>query len=448
MLDATVVAIALPSMAADLGTSAVRLNVAITSYLLAVAVFVPISGWAADWFGARRVFVAAIALFTLSSIGCAISTNLTELVIARIFQGLAGAMMVPVGRIMLLRIVPKEQLLKAMSFLAMPALLGPVIGPPLGGFLVTYASWHWIFLINIPIGILGIILVMRFIPDVREQDPPRLDWIGFLLSGVAMATLVSAFDALGHGSLSWPVLGALVVCGLACSALYVVHARRIAHPIINLDLMRIPTFRVSVTAGNLCRFSVGAMPFLLAVLFQVGFGFSPFAAGLITFASAAGALLMKFVASPILMGLGFRRTLTFNALLTGGSIAVCAWFDSTTPAWAMISILLVGGFFRSLQFTGVNTLTFADITPERMSQASSFSAMAQQLGISLGVCVAAVAMNVSMAARGATSLATIDVTVAMLVIGACVTLSSLSFARLDPEAGAQLNTRRPKHAKK
>ena len=448
MLDATVVATALPAMARALGTSPVRLNVAITSYLLAVAVFVPISGWAADRFGARRVFVAAIALFTLSSVACALSATLTQLVLSRIVQGMAGAMMVPVGRIILLRIVPKDQLLKAMSFLSMPALLGPVIGPPLGGFLVTYASWHWIFLINVPIGILGIYLVMRFISEVRDAQAPRLDAVGFVLSASCLAMIVSAFEALGHGLLPWPWLIALVVTGTLAGVTYVWHARRVPHPIIDLSLMKIQTFKISVLAGNLCRFAVGATPFLLAVLLQVGFGLSPFAAGMITFASAAGALLMKFVASPILTQFGFRRTLTINALLTGIFIAVCALFDDTTPGWLMITALLLGGFFRSLQFTGVNTLTYADIAPEQMSRASSFSAMAQQLGISLGVGVAAVTLNLSMSARGATTLATSDVALGFVVIGVFAALSSLSFAGLAPDAGAQLNTRRKKNAER
>jgi len=448
MLDATVVATALPAMARALGTSPVRLNVAITSYLLAVAVFVPISGWAADRFGARRVFVAAIGLFTLSSVACALSASLTQLVLSRIVQGMAGAMMVPVGRIILLRIVPKDQLLKAMSFLSMPALLGPVIGPPLGGFLVTYASWHWIFLINIPIGILGIYLVLRFISEVKDAQAPRLDAVGFVLSAACLAMIVSAFEALGHGLLPWPWLVALVVTGTLAGVAYVWHARRVPHPIIDLSLMKIQTFKVSVLAGNLCRFAVGATPFLLAVLLQVGFGLSPFAAGMITFASAAGALLMKFVASPILTRFGFRRTLTINALLTGVFIAVCALFDSTTPGWLMITALLLGGFFRSLQFTGVNTLTYADIAPDQMSRASSFSAMAQQLGVSLGVGVAAVTLNLSMSARGATTLATSDVALGFIVIGVFAALSSLSFASLAPDAGAQLNTRRQKNAEK
>jgi EmrB/QacA subfamily drug resistance transporter len=439
MLDSTVVATALPAMAASLGSTPVRLNVAITSYLLAVAVFVPISGWAADRYGARRVFIAAIGLFTLSSIGCAISQNLTELVLARIVQGLAGAMMVPVGRVILLRIVPKENLLRAMSFLSMPALLGPVIGPPIGGFMVTYMSWHWIFLINIPFGILGIAMVQYYIQEIREENPPKLDVVGFILSSISLATLVSAFESLGHATLPWWESLALLGTGLLTGWLYVRHARRVPHPILDLTLLRAPTFAISVFGGNLCRFAVGAMPFLLAILLQVGFGLTPFEAGLITFASAAGSLLMKFVATPIVQRFGFRNVLTINALLTGAFVAICAVFTPTTPSWLMILILLLGGFFRSLQFTGVNTLTYADVTREDMSRASSFAAMAQQLGVSLGVGVAAVTLHASMELRGGSSIAANDVIMGFIVIGVLCMMSIFSFMRLPARAGSHLN---------
>ncbi|WP_066417593.1 DHA2 family efflux MFS transporter permease subunit [Bordetella ansorpii] len=442
MLDATVVATALPAMAAALNSTPVRLNVAITSYLLAVAVFVPVSGWAADRYGARRVFITAIGLFAVSSVGCALAQDVTQLVLARILQGMAGAMMVPVGRIILLRIVPKQDLLKAMSFLSLPALLGPVIGPPLGGFMVTYMSWHWIFLINLPIGVLGIILVMRYVDEIREINAPGLDLWGFVLSSVCLAALVSGFESLGRGLMPiWMQVG-LLVLGFGCGALYVRHSRRVEHPIIDLSLLRIPTFSISTLGGNLCRFTVGGTPFLLAMLLQVGFGLSPFQAGMITFASAAGAMLMKFVATPIVLRFGFRRVLMINAVLTGLFVMACATFTPDTPGWLMIVILLIGGFFRSLQFTGVNTLAYADIAPERMSSASSFSAMAQQLGITLGVGVAAVSLNISMSVRGGEHLVVGDVIVGFLVVGVACLLSVFSFRRLSPDAGAQLNKAR------
>jgi len=281
--------------------------------------------------------------------------------------------------------------------------------------------------------------VLRYVTEIRETGTPRLDWVGFLLSAGCLATLVTGFEAIGRDVMPLPMLLGLIAVGIVCGLLYGVHARRTEHPIIDLSLMRIPTFAISTLGGNLCRFAVGATPFLLAMLLQVGFGLSPFSAGLITFASAAGALLMKFVATPIVQRFGFRRVLTLNALLTGGFIIVCGAFNPATPVWLMIAILLVGGFFRSLQFTGVNTLTYADIPPAKMSRASSFSAMAQQLGITLGVGVAAVTLNISMSLRGAETLAVSDVVAGFIVIGLLCMASTFSFRRLDPLAGAHLN---------
>lgn len=439
MLDATVVATALPVMAEALQTTPVKMNVTITSYLLALAVFVPISGWAADRFGARRVFIAAIVLFALSSVGCAFSQSLPQLVVARIFQGMAGAMMVPVGRIILLRITPKGQLLQAMSFLSMPALLGPIIGPPLGGFLVTYASWHWIFLINVPVGALGIALVLRYIDNDIPETRPRLDWPGFLLSGVALAALVSGFEALGRSDVSRQYVALLLGTGLACGLLYVWHARRAANPIIDLTLLRTQTFAVSILGGNLCRFSVGATPFLLAILLQVGFGMTPFAAGMITFTSAAGALFMKLIVTHVIGRFGFKPILTYNALLTGAFVMVCGFFQADTPVWLIIVVLFIGGIFRSLQFTAVNTLTYADLSSADMSRASSFAAMAQQLGISLGVGCAALILNLSMAWRGATHLTQTDVMWAFVIIGGLAMAAYFSFARLPANTAEHIH---------
>ncbi|CAM5213759.1 EmrB/QacA subfamily drug resistance transporter OS=Castellaniella defragrans OX=75697 GN=HNR28_001474 PE=4 SV=1 [Castellaniella defragrans] len=442
MLDSTVVATALPSMAVDFATTAVRMNITITAYLLATAVFVPISGWAADRFGGQRVFLAAIALFALSSAGCAASQTLTELVAARVIQGAAGAMMVPVGRIVLLRRTPKSELLKAMAFLSLPALLGPVIGPPVGGFLVTYATWHWIFLINIPVGILGIALVLRFIPHIPPETRPRLDTAGFLLSGVAMAAVMTCLEATGHDSMGvWPILG-LILLSLVCGVLYVRHARHATYPIIDLSLLRTKTFAVSVLGGNLCRFATGASPFLLAILLQVGFGLSAFSAGMITFTSAAGALVMKLVATPIVNYFGFRRVLTINALIAAGFTGACALFQADTPVWLMVGVLLIGGFFRSLQFTALNALTYADLDSAQMSRASSFAAMAQQLGVSLGVACAAVTLNLSISLRGGMEADRTDVMWGFAVVSLMAAASALSFRRLPSRAGNQLRARR------
>ena len=440
MLDSTIVATALPAMAVALDTDPVHLNIAITSYLLAVAVFVPISGWAADRFGARRVFIVAICIFTLSSLTCALSVSVLQLVISRTLQGVGGAMMVPVGRIILLRSYPKHELLKAMAFLSLPALVGPIIAPPLGGFLVTYASWHWIFLINVPIGAIGVRLVMlhirEFEPDGKDHP---LDVLGFLLSASFMAALVWGFASLGRpGVPLWSSM-AIIVFGVASAVVFVWHARRHADPILDLSLLNIPTFEIATLAGNLCRFTIGATPFLLAMLLQVGFGLSAISAGLITFVGAVGAMLMKFTAPPILRHWGYRRVLMVNAVLTGAGVLCCAGFTPTTPMAAMLGVLLMGGFFRSLQFTALNTLAFADIPHERMSRASSFAAMTQQLSVSLGVGIAAGTLNVSMALRGGGSLAVADVVAGFIVIGLLCALAAIMFRRLPEHAGQALH---------
>lgn len=442
MLDATVVATALPMMATSLGTDAIRMNSIITSYLLAVAVFVPVSGWAADRFGARRVFVTAITLFTLSSLACAAAQTLNQLVIARVFQGMAGAMMVPVGRIILLRRVPKDELLNAMAVLSMPALLGPIIGPPVGGFFVTYMSWHWIFLINLPVGVLGVVLVFKYIrADIPDGRPP-LDWLGFILSAVALATLVVSFESIGHSALSTKELAILLATGLTTGAWYIWHAKHSANPIIDLSLLRINSFAISIFGGNLFRFSLASVPFMLALLLQLAFGMTAFAAGLITFTSAIGSILVKPLAPRIIRRFGYRKVLIYNALLTGLFIAICGFFTAHTAVWLMCAVLAVGGVFRSLQFTAVNTLTYADLNHNHMSRASSFAAMAQQLGISLGIACAAVTLNLSMHWRGTVTVSADDLLWGFVIIGSLTALSALSFRRLPLQAGSALQPKK------
>ena len=360
-----------------------RLNVAITSYLLSVAVFVPVSGWAADRYGARRVFVAAIGLFTLSSVACALAQDLPQLVLARIVQGMAGAMMVPVGRIILLRTVPKQDLLKAMSFLSIPALLGPVIGPPLGGFMVTYMSWHWIFLINIPIGVLGIALVLRYVAEIREESAPGLDWLGFLLSAACLAMLVSGFEAIGRDIMPLPALLGLLAAGAASGLLYAWHARRVSihhRPVADEDphLRHLHAGRQPVPLHR-GRHSLPAGH-------AAAGGFRPDA----VLGRTDHLRQRRRRAADEVRGHAHRQALRLSPRAdrqrgAGRRLRRRQRRLPTTPVWLMIAVLLVGGFFRSLQFTGVNTLTYADIPPAKMSRASSFAAMAQQLSISLGV---------------------------------------------------------------
>ncbi len=445
-LDSTVLSTALPAIAASFGESPVRLNLAITAYLFSLAVFIPVSGWIADRFGARRVFTLAIAVFTLGSILCGLSGSLVELVLARILQGLGGAMMVPVGRLVVLRAVTKPELVRAMAYLTMPALVGPVIGPPLGGFLATYLSWRWIFWINIPIGIVGIALALLYIEDTREQTVPPLDVRGLLLTAVGFTALVFGFETIGRDVLPAGVTAALLVVGATALAVYVRHARRVTAPVLDLSLFRIPTLRMSLSGGFLFRVGAGASPFLLPLMLQIGFGLTAFSSGLITFVSAVGAIAMKVAAAPILNRFGFRSVLIGNGLLCAVFFAVYGLFRPDTATAVMLLVLLGGGFLRSLQFTSLNSLAFADVPAERMSRATSLSGTAQQLATSVGVGVGALILHLAMMARGSDVLALGDFTIAFLVVAAIVAASALVFVFLDADAGAEVSGHVPKSA--
>ena len=399
-LDSNIISNALPAMADALGESPVALNSIITAYLVAAAVFLPLCGWVADRFGARTVFRLAIAGFAFSSLLCGLAQTLPMMIGARILQGIAGAMMVPVGRIVLLRSIPRTEIVQAISWLTIPAVLGPVVGPPLGGFLVTALSWHWIFLINVPIGVLGVVLATRYVPDVRETVRDTLDLRGFLLMGLCLATLVFGFDNLGRNAMPPWQIGGLLATSVAAALLYWRHARRTEKPIVDFSLLRIPTFLASTAGGFFSRLIIGGMPFLLALLLQLGFGLSAFEAGLISLTGAVGALAMKFVAQPIIRAFGFRTLLIANAVLLAGMTLVHMLFTPQTPHAALIAALLINGFFASMLFSAINSLAFADISAQRMSAASSLSAMAQQVALSMGVGIAALALHYSLRWRG------------------------------------------------
>jgi EmrB/QacA subfamily drug resistance transporter len=440
-LDSTVITNALPTMARSLREDPVTLNLAITAYLLSAAVFLPISAWVADRFGARNVFRAAIVGFAASSLLCGVSQNLGELVAGRMLQGLAGAMMLPVGRLVLLRSVPKSELVRAMSYLTMPALLGPILGPPLGGFIVTFSSWRWIFFINLPMGLLGVILASLYIPDVREAARERLDLRGFILTGSGLAGLVYGFDNLGRDVLPFTVVAAMLAGGAICSTLYVFHARRTPHAILDLSLLRIGTFTASVIGGLFSRLVIGATPFLLALQLQLGFGLSAFRAGLLTFVGAVGALLMKTTARPIIQRFGFRRVLIANALAVAALSGSYCLFRASTPHWILLSVLLVGGFFRSLQFTALNALGYADVPPPQMSRASSLASMFQQLAQSLGIGIAALLIHFTLAWRHSPALSAADITPAFAIVAALSLVALFFFIRLPPDAGAEVSGR-------
>jgi EmrB/QacA subfamily drug resistance transporter len=385
-MDSTVLSTSLPAIAADLDSDPIALKLALTTYLLSLAVFIPVSGWVADRFGARSTFMTAIAVFLLGSVACAASGSLGFLVAARFVQGMGGALMVPVGRLVLLRTVPKSELVQALSWLTVPALVGPVVGPPLGGFITTYFHWRWIFLINLPIGVLGILLAKRFIPDLRETPPP-LDWIGFALTGLGLGLAMFGFSTLGRHLVPIEVAVATLVIGLAGLGTYVVHARRTAHPLLDLRLFELETYRAGVLGGTLFRIGIGATPFLLPLMLQLGFGLSPVQSGLLTFVSAVGAIFMKTLAAWILKHFGFRRVLSLNALAAAALLCAFGLFRPDTPHLAIIGTLLLSGCLRSLQFTSLNAISYAEVDSKRMGQASSLAGMMQQLSLSLGVAI-------------------------------------------------------------
>jgi EmrB/QacA subfamily drug resistance transporter len=438
-MDSTVIATSLPAIAADIGASPLELKLAITSYLLALAIFIPASGWMADRFGARTVFRAAIGVFTLGSILCGFSGDLSQLTGARIVQGIGGAMMVPIGRLVLLRSVTKSEMVQAMSYLTVPALLGPVLGPPVGGFIVTYASWRWIFFLNVPIGVVGFILVAIFIENHKEPGTPPLDVAGFLLSALALGGLMLGFETVGRQGLPLPAALTILAGGIGALALYLRHAAVHPHPILDPLLFRIPTFAVSTGAGFLFRVGVGALPFLLPLLLQLGFGMTAFSSGLITFTSAAGALLMKFTARPILRILGFRTVLAGNAVLSAAFLFSYGAFRPTTPLLLILALLALGGFFRSLQFTGLSTLGFADVPPQRMSAASSMTSTFQQLSASVGVATGAMLLHLVLVWRGGDLPEAGDFWPAFALIGSLSLISAIFFARLPANAGAEVS---------
>jgi EmrB/QacA subfamily drug resistance transporter len=440
-LDSTVIATALPVIAKSLGENPLRLSLAITSYLLSLAVFIPLSGWMADRFGARTVFRTAIIVFTLGSIACGLVQSLPELVLARIAQGLGGAMMTPVGRLVILRTVPKAELVSAMAYLTVPALLGPVFGPPVGGFIVKYWSWRWIFFINVPIGVLGVVLASRFIENTRESEIWKLDITGFLMTGCGLAGLVFGFEALGRGVLPDWAVGVLLVGGATSLGLYVLHTRITPQPIVDLTLLRIPTYRAAIIGGSIFRMSIGALPFLLPLMLQLGFGLDTLQSGLITFASAAGAMTMKFTAGPIIRAFGYRRVLIGNTLISGVFLMSYALFRPETPQFVIFLALLVGGFFRSLQFTSVNTLSYANVPSTQMSRATSFSSMAQQLAVSLGVGMGALMLHTTLSLRGSEVLNATDFAPAFFGVGVIALIPLVFFAPLSANAGAELSGR-------
>jgi EmrB/QacA subfamily drug resistance transporter len=441
-MDSTVIATSLPAIAADIGTSPLTLKLAITSYLLSLAVFIPASGWTADRFGARVVFALAVAVFMAGSIGCAVSGSVTDFVFARILQGMGGAMMTPVGRLVLLRSIDKSALVNAMAWVTIPALIGPVIGPPLGGFITTYFSWHWIFLINIPIGLVGIFMALKFIDPITSEDPEPFDLYGMVLAGIGLAGIAFGLSVAGLNLLPWSVVASLVAIGSISMTLYVIHARRTGSPVLDFSLLNLSTLRASIIGGFMFRLGIGALPFLLPLLMQVGFGLSPFKSGLVTFASSFGAMFMKALAARIIRTFGFRYMMTVNAVVSSVFLAACALFTVTTPLLLIMIILVVGGFFRSLQFTAINTVAYAEVEPAQMSRATTLVSVNQQLAVSAGVAVGAFCVESTLWWHNATELSADVFAPAFVVVAIISAASCYFFWQMPDDAGHEISGRK------
>lgn len=441
-LTANVVTNALPTMARAFDVEPLRMNMAITMYLLAAAVFLPISGWIADRFGAKRVFMAAIVIFAAASASCGFAQNLTQLIFARIVQGAASAMVMPVGRLVLLRTTRREDLVAALAVLTMPTVLGPMLGPVLGGAVVTFADWRWIFFMNLPVAALGLFMVWRFVPNVKEQAVSPIDWIGIVLTGVGLAALIFGFENLGRDLLPAGAVAGLFGFGFLAMYLYWRHAKDNPHAILDLSIFRLQTFRTSVVGGAYMRVAMGGFPFLLAMLLQIGFGMDAFQAGLTTFVGGVGSLAMKNFAPPILRKFGFRKVLTVNAFIVAGTFMCVSLITPATPHWLMLLALGLGGFFRSLQMTTMMGLTYAEVDQDRMSRASTTSALGQQLVQSIGVGFAATLLHLLMVLKGEHHMTVETISPVFFVIG-LVSLLSLTFIlRLPPNVAADLQGRR------
>jgi EmrB/QacA subfamily drug resistance transporter len=437
-MDSTVIATSLPAIATDIGTEPVALKLALTSYFVALAIFIPISGWLADRFGAKNIFRLAIFVFMLGSLACSFSNSLETFVVSRFFQGIGSSMMTPVGRLLLVRSTPRNELVAAMAWLTIPALLGPITGPLIGGFLTTYLSWHWIFWINIPIGIAGILLATRFLKVADERNPRPIDFVGFVLASFCFAGSVFGLSVVSLPALPI-VYGYLTIAvGVVSGILYLMHARRTKYPLLDPALLRHKLFRSSITGGSFFRIGVGAVPFLLPLMLQLGFGLNPFQSGAITFVAAIGALLSKFMAEWVYSRFGFPRALAFSAIFGGALIAAQGLFTPQTPVFIIMIVLLLGGLLRSVFFTGSNALGYADIDNSEASQATAIVAVAQQLSVAFGVAVAGAILELSGLTHGRT-LELIDFQIAFFVVGGLSAVAGLIYLRLPHDAGSDVS---------
>ena len=438
-LDSTMIAVAIPDMAKSLGESPLRLNLVITTYLLSLAVFIPVSGWIADRLGTRAVFCAAIAIFATGSALCGLSTGLPMMLVMRVLQGFGGAMMTPVGRLILLRSFPRSDLVSAMNWMTIPAMIGPTVGPIVGGFLTTYFSWRAIFYLNVPIGVTGVVLALWLIEDFRAPAPTRFDLRGFFIAGIGLALLELAIENVGRPMIPGALGSLFLAAAFAILLLYRWHARRREDPILDLRLLRIRTFRIGTVSGSLCRMGLDAVPFLLPLFFQVGFGLSPLQSGLLSFSSSLGAMLVRTLSKTFLRFLGFRRLLAGNACLAAAVTAACGLLRPDTPVWLIVFFVLLSGCVRSIQYLGLNTISYADVPAGVLSQSTSVGGVAQQLargfGIAVGAALLAVIAGPQIPRIG-------DFGLTFFLIALLPLASAVGFLRLSPVDGAEVSGHR------
>ncbi|MFT3720916.1 MFS transporter [Pseudorhodoferax sp.] len=437
-LDATVITPAIPAMAASFGVQPVDLNIGVSAYMLTLGVFIPISGWAAERFGARRVFAGAIALFTLASLLCGLAASLPQFVATRVLQGIGGALMVPVGRLVVLRETPKQDLVRAIAVLTWPALVAPVLGPPLGGLIADHGDWRWIFWLNLPLGAIALVLAWRIVPALQPQQGKAFDWPGFLLTGGGLFCLLAATEIVAQPQAAWGRAAALLAAGLVLMAASVRHLRRAARPMLDLSALKLPTFAVTIWGGSLFRMGVSAVPFLIPLMFQIGFGFDAFSAGLMLMAVFAGNLAMKPMTTRVMRRFGFRPVLVANGLLNAVLIGACALFAHRMPLALVCVVLFLGGMARSMQFTALNSIAFSDVPQAQMPDANTLFSTAFQLAMGLGVALGAIAWRIGESVAPGADAAT-PFRIAFLIVAATALLAVADVFRLQPGVGDQVS---------
>jgi EmrB/QacA subfamily drug resistance transporter len=444
-LDATIIAPAAPAIAESLGVQAVQINVAMTAYLLTVAVLIPGSGWLSDRFGARSIFSLAIVLFTIASIGCAVAPTLAALTVARVVQGVGGAMMVPVGRLIVLRTTPKVDLIKAIAYLTWPALVAPVLAPPLGGLISTYTSWRWIFLINVPLGIAGLIFARRLVPDVRATERRKLDWRGFLLTAVGVAALVIGLEQIGTGRVDWAF--AAIALGLAALTLAAAigYLLKTPAPLLDLRTLKIRSLRAAIAGGTVFRLVISAIPFLLPLFFQLGFGWTAAQAGGIVIALFLGNLGIKPFTTPLMRAWGIRNVLLLALPMSGLALVGMSLLQATTPIVIMVLVLAISGVFRSVGFSAYNSVAFSDVPTEKMTHANTLHATLQELGAGLGIAVGALLVRLGdpiSAALGLTETPATAYRVAFVLLALILVIPLVEDVLMPASAGSAVTGRR------